>query len=178
MKHLPFCFTHKKIVRFIIVSILVIAAALSIYTFCIIKKYSFSSKKTSPGIPREQFSETDNSDLISDYRTLSDEGRRLFFDRLFSSKVIIFNNRIHAVFDDANKFYCADENNKGSVYNWKFLHDALIITLDSDEGYCPFSTTEMWTIDTDSTDYIFSSDKILFFTRFNGNEEIRLSAEY
>ena len=174
---------HKlfKIILIVSFSIAVIAFFfLAGLQFNFLSSYFSGDLRSHSLIKPSDFEEMSSGEIIKEYLLLDDNGKRDFFSKLFSKRKFTAGQKVHLVFDNRSEFFCTgtDSSLGGSVYGWNIAGDSIIIKRIANEGFAPFSESEIWRLNTDGFNYVFKSKNILIFERFNGNEESLMILEY
>ncbi|MBP8084292.1 MAG: hypothetical protein KAZ87_13925 [Spirochaetes bacterium] len=177
-------FRKNKTAKVTIIILMLISAAAFIFIakiqFGFLSAYFSGDLKSSFELDISDLEECRNGRLIKEYLLLDDNGKRDFFSKLFSTRKFTADQKAHLVFDNRSEFFCTgtDSSLGGSVYVWTIAGDSIIIKQIANEGFAPFSDSEIWRLNTDGFNYVFKSKNILIFDRFNGIEESLMILQY
>ena len=177
-------FKTNKLTKIILTVLLLISASAFIIfaklQFGFLSAYLSGNLKSSFELDITDLEDCRNGILIKEYLLLDDNGKRDFFSKLFSTRKFIADQKAHLVFDNRSEFFCTgtDSSLGGSVYEWTIAGDSIIVKRIANEGFAPFSESEIWRLNTDGFNYVFKSKNILIFERFNGYEESLMILEY
>ena len=178
-------FRKNKPIKILLIVLFVILSAAFIFfaklQFAFLSEYFFSDLRSSSELDFSDLSEKRSGEIIKEYLLLNENGKRDFFSKLFCKRKFTANGVIHIVFDNRSEFFCTQGNSPsigGSVYIWNYVNDSVIIKRAADEGFAPFSASEVWRLNTNGFNYIFKNGNILIFDRFDGEDESLMILEY